>query len=156
MVWYSTPFSTDKHNSATLQHTHCVLLYSLHFTSVKFCQQNNWNRIQNIARVLSKTLVSKHRYPFHNKALCVCLWARPSGRDTGTGVSFTAPPDLSANYSHVCQHAMWRPEPGECRDHYTSTGKISGLSLWGLIFPSSEKEGRNWLWHHQCLQPNKT
>ena len=108
-------------------------IYSLHFTSIKFCQQNNWNRIQNIAQVLSKTLVSKHRYPFHNKALCVCLWARPSGRDTDTRDSFTTPPDLSANYSHVCQHAMWWTEPGECRDHYTPSGKTSGLDLWGLI-----------------------
>ena len=50
-----------------------------------------------------KHWVSKHRYPLHNKVLCICLWARPNGRDTDTGFSFAAPPDLSANYSHVCQ-----------------------------------------------------
>ena len=84
----------------------------------------------------------KHRYPFHNKVLCVCLWARPGGRDTDTGVSFTAPPALSANYSHVCQHAMWRTEHGECRDHYTPSGKISGLDLWGLVyFPQVKRKG---------------
>ena len=122
----------------------------------KLCQQN-WYRIQNTAQVLIKnTAVCKHRYPFHKKALCVCLWARPSGRDSGTRVSFTAPPDLSDNYSLVCQHAMWRPEPGECRNHYTQSGKTSGRDLWGLIISSSKKEGRKLFWHHQCLQPNKT
>ena len=58
VVWYSTPFSTDKHNSATLQHTHCVLLYSLHFTSIKF--------VNKTTEIEFKTLheyYQKHWYP---------------------------------------------------------------------------------------------
>ena len=56
VVWQSIPLSTNKPNSATLQHTHFVLLYFLHFTSVSFVNKTV-KIVRNTTQVLIKTLL---------------------------------------------------------------------------------------------------
>ena len=57
VVWQSIPLNTNKPNSATLQHTHFVLLYFLHFTSVSFV-----NKTTEIEFKTPRKYWSKHCY----------------------------------------------------------------------------------------------